>query len=238
MIAKTCPIYLTMLSLANCIFETNAGFATSIDRLREECRMKDLATRLDQKEGTKFWSEAVKFSLDKCTPDFAIELRDYVGSIGSDHSDKQQLDNFIKEQTMRGCCEKFAPKVEKWNQLQASIMNLHRFASFYKLDEHEEADVIWRVSDLMKAISPTMITSLDDFEDLYRSDSPCAEFYASIRQDDELIDYLHFLRLAGNPDYFWRVTEQHENNVHVMALCDHIDRAENMMSIAYYVYHQ
>lgn len=239
LIATICPVYLILISLAGPLLETDAGIGTSIERLKEEWQMKELAARLDQEEGTAFWSEAVEFTLDKCCPDFALELRqNFLENNGFDNSTKRQMNDFIKQQTMRGCCKKFADRVDKWNELQASIIDLHKFASHYRLDQHEEADVVWRVSDLMKTVSPIFITNLDDFESTYQSHSPCAELYATVKKSDELIDYLHFIRLAGMPGYFERVTEQHINNVHIMALCDHIDRTDGLMSLAYYVYQQ
>lgn len=227
-----------ILLLAYLSLETSAGIVNSVDRLREVWRMKELAAHLDRNSSTKFWTDAVNFSPDKCTADFDIELRGNLDrNDGLEYGDKIELREFIVEQTITNCCKKFADRVDKWNRLLASIVDLHRFAKLYRVDQHDEADVIWRVADLVARVGGKVKDpSQEDFESMYRSDSPCSELYGRIRQDDELLDYLHFLRLARLPGYLERVTQPHEYNVHLMALCDHIDNKPGFMDLAYYVY--
>lgn len=233
---------ITVVVLAICASAiTDAGLTDIVKKVKEGRRLNALikqVTRANGAEDKEFWKYAASSSLNKCNRDFAWTLRENLyNNGGQNDADKLELNRLVQQKTMHDCCEAFADRVETWNDIQQSIGGLVTFADGYRPDAEDEADVVLRISRVMRETIDQTILDRDTFESIYNRKSPCAQFYNIIHDDEfDYVDYLQFLRLASLPDYYPLTSDVHRDNVKILALCDHINNTGGLLDHAYAAY--
>lgn len=233
--------FVLAIVVALCMLATiDAGFPDLFGKFKQSRELKSLVKKVTQADGSEdkdFWVYASKSSINKCNVDFARTLRtNLYNNDGRNNADKLELYRLINQKTMQDCCKSYAGMADTWNDIQSSVPGLIPFAEGFSPDAADDADVVVRIAHVVRDMDQ-IISERGAFEHLYNAASPCAKFYRIIHDDQfDHVDYLQFLRLAAMPEYYPLTTEDHLNNVRVLALCDHIHNTGGLLEHAYAAY--